>query len=330
MPVLKKEARKTVTYKPVVFRKGLQVKEIVIGTRGSKLALWQAEFIKAQLSKLTSAPVRLEIIKTQGDKIQHLSFDKLEGKGFFTKELEEALLDSKIDLAVHSLKDLMTTMPAGLMLAATGFREDNREAVLIRKESFDPKQPMKIKKGGIIGSSSVRRQCQIADLAPDLTIKDLRGNVPTRVNKLRQGQYDAIILAHAGLKRLELDLSDLEVQIQACEVFLPAPGQGILGIQTREDNTDVNDVIAHLDDPVARIQTNLERGLLARFEGGCQLPLGVYSEIESDNLSLHAVLGCRRENRWIGLAKCSERGKEVEPMIDCVYKKLTAQCESLR
>ncbi len=305
------------------------MKEIVIGTRGSQLALWQAEFITAQLSKITPIPVRLEIIKTQGDKIQHLSFDKLEGKGFFTKELEDALLESNIDLAVHSLKDLMTTMPDGLTLAATGFREDNREAVLIRKESFDPGQPLKVKRGGIIGSSSVRRQCQIVDLSPDLTIKDLRGNVPTRINKLREGQYDAIILAFAGLKRLELDLSDLEVQIQECDIFLPAPGQGILGIQTREDNTEVNEVIAKLDDPSARTQTGLERGLLARFEGGCQLPLGVYSEIDGENLSLHAVLGCRREERWVGLAKYSESGIEIEPMVENAYKNLTTQCESM-
>jgi hydroxymethylbilane synthase len=304
------------------------VKEIIIGTRGSDLALWQATYIKKQLEGLTSIPIRLEIIKTQGDKIDHLSFEQMEGKGFFTKELEEALLDGRIDLAVHSLKDLMTTMPDGLKLAAVGFREDNREAVLIREESYDPDLPLGVRKAGIIGSSSVRRQSQIVDLRSDLSLKDLRGNVPTRINKLRDRQYDAIILAFAGIKRLELDLSDVKMLIQEAQDFLPAPGQGILGIQTGAGNKDVNDLIAQLDDPAARIQTQLERGLLAHFEGGCQLPLGAYSEVSGDEYSLHAVLGHRREKRWIGLARASVSGKNIEVMIDDVYKDLTAQVES--
>jgi len=299
--------------------------EIRIGTRGSQLALWQAEFIKGKLEQLTPLPVRLCIIKTSGDKIDNLSFDKMEGKGFFTKEIEEALLAKEVDLAVHSLKDLMTTMPDGLALTAVGFREDNREAVLIRKEGFDSDQPLKVRIGGVIGSSSVRRQCQIADLRPDLSLKDLRGNVPTRINKLRDGQYDAIILAHAGIKRLELDLSDLEVNLQECADFLPAPGQGILGIQTGEDNVEINEIVARLDDPAVRIQAQLERGLLARFEGGCQLPLGVYSEISGDNLILHAVLGYRRDGRWMKLARASVTGKKIDTIIESLYKKLTAE-----
>jgi len=299
-------------------------KQIIIGTRGSELALWQAEFIRAKLKDISSRPVILEIIKTQGDKIDHLSFDKMEGKGFFTKEIEDALLAGSVDLAVHSLKDLMTTMPPGLTLSAVGFREDSREAVLIRKESYDPSRPLEIKQGGIIGSSSVRRQCQIAAKSPDLTLKDLRGNVPTRVRKLREKQYDAIVIAYAGLKRLELDLSDLEVRLQDKSDFLPAPGQGILGIQTREHDKEINEIVAKLDDPAARIQARLERGLLGRFDGGCQLPLGAYSEVSGDTYTLTAVLGGQTGSTWSDLKRAATTGADIDAIVEETYKKLTA------
>lgn len=299
-------------------------KELIIGTRGSKLALWQAKFIKAKLETIAAMPVRLEIIKTQGDKIQNKSFSEMPGQGFFAKELEEKLLDNSIDLAVHSLKDLMTTMPLELALTAAGFREDNREAVLIHKDAYDPGRPLRVREGGSIGSSSVRRQSQIAALSPDLKMKDLRGNVPTRINKLRDGNYDAIIIAYAGIKRLGLDLSDVEVFLQENDSFYPAPGQGILGIQTRAGDERVNSIVEQLDDPVARIEVALERGLLARFKGGCQLPLGVYSEVDGDSLALHAVLGRKENNIWTGLIKASARGKDVKSLIDQVYAALTA------
>ncbi len=288
------------------------------------MALWQAEFIRAKLNEISSRPVILEIIKTQGDKIDHLSFDKMEGKGFFTKEIEDALLSGSVDLAVHSLKDLMTTMPPGLALTAVGFREDSREAILIRKESHDPARPLGIKEGGIIGSSSVRRQCQIAAKSPDLMLKDLRGNVPTRVRKLREHQYDAIVLAYAGLKRLELDLSDLEVALQDKSEFLPAPGQGILGIQTREDDKEINEIVGKLNDPAAGIQARLERGLLGRFDGGCQLPLGTYSEISGDTYTLTAVLGEQTGGKWSGLKRASVTGSDIDEIVEETYKKLTA------
>jgi hydroxymethylbilane synthase len=298
--------------------------EIIIGTRGSELALWQAEFIKAELRRISSRPVTLKIIKTQGDKIDHMSFDKMEGKGFFTKEIEDALLAGSIHLAVHSLKDLMTITPPGLALGAVGFREDSREAILIRKESHDPARPLEIKQGGVIGSSSVRRQCQIASISPELELKDLRGNVPTRVRKLREGQYDAIVIAYAGLRRLGLDLSDLEVKIQEKEDFLPAPGQGILGIQTREADKEINAIAGQLDDPTIRIQARLERGLLARFEGGCQLPLGTYSDISGDEYTLMAVLGEQSSGKWSGLRRASVTGSNIDKIVEDTYKKLTA------
>ncbi|MCP4568468.1 MAG: hydroxymethylbilane synthase [FCB group bacterium] len=299
--------------------------EIVIGTRGSQLALWQANFIKSKLEETPGVSARLNIIKTRGDKIDHLSFDKIEGKGFFTKEIEDALLAEEVDLAVHSLKDLMTTMPPGLALGAAGFRADNREAVLIRKESFDPDRILKIKEGGVTGSSSVRRQCQITHLAPDLALKELRGNVPTRINKLRDGQYDAIILAQAGISRLEINLSDLEVFLLDEDKFLPAPGQGILGIQIREGDRKTAELISSFDDQTARIQTDLERGLLARFEGGCQLPLGVFSSVDGKKLGLTAVLGLQKDGHWIGLAKSSVTGENPDRMIEEVYEDLSSQ-----
>lgn len=301
------------------------MKEIVIGTRGSQLALWQTEFIQEQLKRLTDLPLAVRIIKTRGDQIDNVAFDRIDGKGFFTKEIEDALLAGDIDLAVHSLKDLMTTMPRGLRLAAVGFREDCREVILARRGAFDPDRPLGVAEGGVIGSSSVRRQCQIAGLSPDLEIKDLRGNVPTRVNKLRDGLYDAIVLAYAGLRRLGLDLSDLEAKVMACDRFLPAPGQGLLAIQTRDDDEVVTGIVGRLDDPTARIQTQLERGLLARFEGGCQLPLGVYSGVDGQNLHLHAVLGQRRNGRWVGLSRISVTGREAGQLVDDAYAGLTAQ-----
>ena len=298
------------------------MKPIIIGTRGSDLALWQANFIKSRLEGITDRPVMLSIIKTQGDAVDQLSFSQMEGKGFFTKEIEEALAAGEIDLAVHSLKDLMTTMPAGLILAAVGFREDCRELLLIRKESYDPERPLGVRVGGVIGSSSVRRQCQIAALSPDLALVDLRGNVPTRVNKLRDGKYDAIIIAYAGVKRLALDVSDLHSTILEKERFLPAPGQGILGLQTREEDDETNQIVGRLDDPAARMQTRLERGLLARFEGGCQLPLGAYSDISGENLNLTAVLGVRENDTWVGLRRASTSGNDPDTVIETIYAEL--------
>lgn len=299
--------------------------EIVIGTRGSELALWQANFIKSRLEQVTDIPATLRIIKTLGDKIDNLSFDKIEGKGFFTKEIEDALLARDIDLAVHSLKDLMTTMPPGLALTAVGFREDSREALLVNKDAFDPGRPLKVKENGILGSSSVRRQCQVAHLSPDLTLKDLRGNVPTRINKLRDGQYDAIILAQAGILRLEIDLSDLEVHLLDPDVFLPAPGQGILGLQTRDGDRKTIKIVSKFDDPSARLQTILERGLLARFEGGCQLPLGAVSEIEKKTMRLKAVFGVRRGENWEGLIRATAEGLDPSRLIEQVYQDITSR-----
>ena len=250
---------------------------IIIGSRGSDLALWQAHHVQDQLTDL-GVKSEIHIIKTQGDKIQHLSFDKLEGKGFFTKEIEESLLNGAIDLAVHSHKDLETTPPAGLVIGAVSEREDPSELLLIKKTSLDKDKKFSLKEGAVVGTSSARRKSQILALRPDVQLKDLRGNVPTRVNKLRDQDYDAILLAAAGVSRLGLDLSDLEVMKLDPREFIPAPAQGVLALQIREKDTELAELLANLNQGQVAEQIGVEREVLRKFEGGCQLPLGVYCQ----------------------------------------------------
>ncbi len=222
---------------------------------------------------------RIEVIKTQGDRIDHVPFSQLEGKGFFTKELEDAQLDGRIDLAVHSLKDLATEMPAGLTLAAMVGREDPREVLLARNEAVDADRVrageiLPLRDGVRIGTSAVRRQAQVHSLRPDLEIADLRGNVPTRVERLREGRYGAILLANAGLVRLDLTLDDLFVHPLDVGQFVPAPAQGMMGIQCRDEEPWRN-TLARLHCPEDGQGVAAERQLLQRLEGGCQLPFGV-------------------------------------------------------
>ncbi|MEY4805551.1 MAG: hypothetical protein RL331_2082 [Bacteroidota bacterium] len=254
----------------------MQTKPLIrIGTRGSDLALWQAHFVKNQLEQL-GCEVQLQIIVTQGDRIQDLSFDKLEGKGFFTKEIEVALVNNDIDLAVHSHKDLETTQPEGLCIGAVSYREDPSELLLMRKSAQDATQKWGLKHGAIIGTSSARRKSIIKALRADLQIEELRGNVPTRIDKLRSGAYDAILLANAGVSRLALPLDDLHTLILDPTEFVPAPAQGVLGLQIRENDQQTQAVVAQLNHPDVAAQIAIERGVLQALQGGCQLPLGVY------------------------------------------------------
>jgi len=298
---------------------------LVIGSRGSDLALYQANFIRDILVQEYKCNVQIKIIKTSGDKIDNLSFDKMEGKGFFTKELEEALLASEIDLAVHSLKDLMTTQPEGLKLGAAGYRADRREMLLIRPDAREGDGVIPVRDGGVLGTSSNRRKCQVAHFNRSLKIADLRGNVPTRVQKLRDGKYDAILAAAAGINRLELDLSDLEVVLLDAGQFLPAPAQGILGIQIREDDTMVEEVISKLGSPEAMTEANLERGLLKRFDSGCSLPLGVWSTRDEGGFKLKAVLGTREGEDWGELKSVEVSGGEVDAIVNQAYHELTGK-----
>lgn len=261
-----------------------QTKPIIIGTRGSDLALWQANFVRKELEH-RGHEVHIEIIKTQGDKIQDLSFDKMEGKGFFTKEIEDALLRKEIDLAVHSHKDLETNQPDGLEVAAVSSRANPCELLLIRESVHEQNALWGLKKDAIIGTSSARRKSQLLALRPDVQIKELRGNVPTRVEKLKTGEYDAILLAKAGILRLELDLSDLVCIDLTCDEFVPAPAQGVLALQVRSSAIELKNILKQINDPAVQKLVHLERSVLNLMDGGCQLPLGVYC----DNKYVHVA-----------------------------------------
>jgi len=257
------------------------MKKVIIGTRGSELALWQANYTKTLLEK-HNCEVEIKVISTEGDRSQewNTAFDKLEGKGFFTKEIEEALLNNEIDLAVHSHKDLPTNSPDGLIIAGVSDREDPSDYLLIRKEAVDEKQKFSLKKKAIVGTSSARRKAQFLAFRDDVEIKDLRGNVPTRIKKLADGAYDAIMLAAAGIERLELDVSDFTVVKLSPQEFVPAPAQGVLAWQIREDDTSLEILIGKINNEDVQTRINLERRVLNLFEGGCQMPLGVYCESE--------------------------------------------------
>ena len=255
-------------------------KTIIIGTRGSDLALWQANFVKDSLANI-GIKAELKIIKTQGDNILNLRLDKLEGKGFFTQELEEQLLDGSIDLAVHSHKDLPTKNPEGLIIAAVSEREDPSEVILILKDCVDTSKKLSIKHNGIVGTSSNRRQSQLLAIRPDLEFENLRGNVPTRIQKLRDEDYDAIIMAKAGLSRLKLDLSEFYIEeIEPTAELVPAPSQGVLAIQIKETNTQLFEVLQALNNQAVADEIAIERKVLNLFDGGCHMPLGCYCKNE--------------------------------------------------
>jgi hydroxymethylbilane synthase len=253
----------------------MENRKIIIGSRGSDLALWQANFVLRKIQKL-GLTAEIKIITTQGDAVQNLSFDKLEGKGFFTKEIEDALVKKEIDLAVHSHKDLPTTSPAGLMVAAVSEREDPAELILIRKEAVDNGLKFSFKKNAIIGTSSARRKSQLLAFRGDIKVEDFRGNVPTRIQKLRDKKYDAIMLANAGVDRLKLDISEFKVVRLDPKEFIPAPAQGVLALQIREDDHELFQYVHKLNSEKVESTIAIERKILNLFDGGCQLPLGVY------------------------------------------------------
>lgn len=256
-------------------------RKIIIGSRGSDLALWQANHVLRKVQKL-GLTAEIKIISTQGDQVQNLSFDKLEGKGFFTKEIEDALISKEIDLAVHSHKDLPTTSPEGLIIAAVSEREDPAELILIRKESVDTTQKFSFKKGAVVGTSSARRKSQLLAFRKDCILNDLRGNVPTRIQKLRDKKYDAIMLAAAGVERLHINLSEFKVLRLDPKEFIPAPAQGVLGLQIREEDHELVQYINKLNSEKVQDIIGVERKILNMLDGGCQLPLGAYC-IKEDN-----------------------------------------------
>jgi len=266
-----------------------------IGTRGSKLALWQAEFTQAELAGI-GVESELVIIKTQGDLVQHLGFDKLEGKGFFTKEIEDALLRGEVDLAVHSMKDLPTSQPEGLCITAVSYRHNPSDLLIIRKEAYAEKALLKLNPNVTVGTSANRRKAQLVAYRPDLQLKDIRGNVPTRLEKLRAGDFDAIFLAAAGVERLGLDMSDFEVLELPAREFVPAPAQGVLAWQTNRDDTATRLILKKLHHAEVSSCTNVERRVLQLMEGGCQLPLGAFCERDSSG-NYHAFAVCELEGQ---------------------------------
>lgn len=256
-------------------------RKLIIGTRGSQLALWQAEFIKARLAEI-GVESELKIIKTQGDIVQHLRLDKLEGKGFFTKELEEELFTGQIDLAVHSHKDLPTVHPPGLIIAAVSEREDPSELIIIHKDCVDVTKRLSLKHNASVGTSSNRRKAQLLSLRPDLEFIDLRGNLQTRIQKLRDEKYDAIVLAKAGISRVQTDLSDFHIEEISPVEVIPAPAQGVLAVQIRETDKDLFDLLQKIHDNKVATTIGVERKVLNLFDAGCHAPLGCYCRETED------------------------------------------------
>ena len=260
--------------------------KIRIATRKSPLALWQANFVKQNLL-LAHKDLKVELIPmvTQGDIILDSPLSKIGGKGLFVKQLEQAILNNEADIAVHSIKDIPAQFPEGLMLAAICQRDEVRDAFVANKYASLNDLP----KGAIVGTSSLRRQCQLRSHFPHLIIKDLRGNVGTRLNKLDDEQYDAIILASVGLKRLSLE--HRITQYIGTDLMLPAVGQGAIGIESRTDDKQILDIISVLDDKKSRACIQAERAMNNALQGGCQVPIAGYCRLNNDELMLQGLVG---------------------------------------
>ncbi len=274
--------------------------KLTIATRGSKLALWQSEHIKAVLEeKNPGLEVTLKIVITSGDKIIDTPLAKIGGKGLFLKEIEETMLRGEAQIAVHSLKDVPTVMPKGLVLAAITEREDVRDAMLSEKYRDIESLP----EGAVVGTSSLRRRMHLARIRPDLTIKDLRGNVDTRIRKLKEGEFDAIILATAGISRLELlDAVEHIYPISLMEM-IPAMGQGALGIQCVDD-AEIIKIAEQLEDENSRIETTIERDFVDTLEGGCQVPIGVNAFVQDNGeVMIRSLLGLPSGTEVLGESK---------------------------
>ncbi|HET8923906.1 MAG TPA: hydroxymethylbilane synthase [Candidatus Acidoferrum sp.] len=252
-----------------------------IGTRGSLLAKWQAESIRKQLFAATGTEAEIVIIKTAGDKMQQSPLTQIGGKGIFIKELEEALLEETIDLAVHSVKDIPTEIPSRLMFPAVCRRDDARDCLVGSTIA-------NLRQGARVGTSSLRRQAQLRHLRPDLDLRDMRGNVDTRLRKVESGEYEAIMVAKAGLDRL--GLSQRISEVLAPEVCMPAVGQGAIAVECRLKDTEAGDLLAPLDDAETRSAIIAERALLGSLHGGCQVPLGAWARIERGELVLDACV----------------------------------------
>ena len=263
------------------------MKEIKIATRKSILALWQSEHIKARIeSKHNDIKVELIGMKTKGDVILDTPLAKIGGKGLFTKELEDSMLKGETDIAVHSLKDVPVVFPEGLKLAAICSREDTRDAMISEKFAKFSDLPYGVK----VGTTSLRRKMQLLIMRPDLEIISLRGNVQTRLRKLKEGEFDAIILAMAGINRLNIKAEVAHIYTIGFDEMIPAMGQGALGVEAR-DEKKILDEISFLNDENAVIETTIERDFVSVLEGGCQVPIGISARLKDDEISIDAIVG---------------------------------------
>lgn len=261
--------------------------KLIIGSRGSELALWQANFVKKELEKKhRGLSVEIKIIKTKGDKILDVALSKIGDKSLFTKELEIELLNKRIDIAVHSLKDLQTQIPSGLKLAAVTKRHDVEDVLIARKKGITIHT---LPENAIVATGSLRRRAQLQHLRPDIKVVDLRGNVPSRIKKFLESDWDAIILARAGVERL--GLKKYISSYISKEEILPAVGQGALGIEIHEENKFANEIVKSIHHPDTFIAVTAERALLRALEGGCQVPIGAFAEVKLNGLYLDAMVG---------------------------------------
>ena len=277
---------------------------IRLGSRGSKLALWQAGFVQFEVERKTGGKVEIVKIKTTGDMILDVPLARVGGKGLFVKEIEEALLSGRIDLAVHSMKDVPTDLPHALEIVAITLREDPRDAFLSDKVKRFEDLP----KGARVGTSSLRRQTQLLGLRPDLEVVDNRGNLDTRIRKMEEGKFDAIILAAAGLRRLGWERRITQVLPE--EVSLPAIGQGALGIEIRREDAETREAVSFLNDRDTSLAVRAERGFLKRLEGGCQVPIAAYGRTDGDAIFLQGMVG-RPDGSEI--VRGSARGTAADP-----------------
>ncbi|ACZ12342.1 hydroxymethylbilane synthase [Sulfurospirillum deleyianum] len=308
------------------------MKKLIIATRGSKLALWQSEHVKAELEKAhPHLAVELSIMMTKGDKILDTPLAKIGGKGLFTKELEEAMLRGEAHIAVHSLKDVPMEFPEGLKLGVITKREDVRDAMLSEKYGCLEDLPQ----GAVVGTTSLRRRMQLLKLRPDFVIKNLRGNVNTRIRKLKEGEFDAIILASAGIKRLGLQEEVRYFTPISKEVMIPASGQAALGIEI-VDNAEVERLVSVLKDEDAMIETRVERDFVTLLEGGCQVPIGVNAEVTQESLHVKAILGLPDGSQMMCEVMSGKReefetlGKVLaQKVIDKGAKELLARAEKI-
>jgi hydroxymethylbilane synthase len=260
------------------------VKHLRIGTRGSLLAKWQAEFVRKQLFQVAGVETEIIIVKTSGDKLQTSSLSQIGGKGIFIKELEDALLEETVDIAVHSVKDIPTEMQPGLSFPAICHREDVRDCLV----SNSGASLSNLRQGARVGTGSLRRQAQLLHLRPDLDIRDLRGNVDTRLRKVESGEYDAVVLAKAGLDRL--GATHRISEILGPNICMPAVGQGAIGVECRAADNGTSEILDKLNHPETRNAIIAERTLLSLLQGGCQVPVGAWARVERDELVMEACV----------------------------------------